>query len=140
MEGYRGYVPLILRVSLGLTLIFWGYEKLTLEKLAKSYVMDYGSFMVMDVQSFLVAAGLVQLVLGISMISGFYTRVSAGLLALMAVVTILVPGAFIMRDVPHFAYAFATAGGAASLFIMGGGAYSLDGLMGERLREAHGHR
>ena len=32
----------------------------------------------------------------------------------------------IIKDVPHFAYAFATAGGALALLIRGSGAYSWD--------------
>ena len=46
------YKSLILRGFLGLTMLFWGYEKLTLEKLAKSYTMDYEKFMFFDVKMF----------------------------------------------------------------------------------------
>ena len=35
-SNYNKYKPLILRVFLGLTILFWGYEKLTLETLVKS--------------------------------------------------------------------------------------------------------
>jgi len=125
-ERYGRYEHIILRVFLGLTLLFWGYEKLVLEKLAKSYMMDYGSFLVLDVNTFLVLMGVLQIILAVAMIVGFYTRVSAALLALMALITIIIPGMIIIRDVPHFAYAFATAGGALALLIMGGGPYSLD--------------
>jgi uncharacterized membrane protein YphA (DoxX/SURF4 family) len=126
LENCRKYESLILRVFLGLTLIFWGYEKLTVAKLEGSYQMDYASLLIFNVKTFLVAAGWIQIVLGLSMIVGFFTRISAGLLALMAMVTIVIPGIFIIKDVPHFAYAFATAGGAIVLFIKGGGAFSLD--------------
>ena len=47
---YRG---LILRIFIGLTVLFWGYEKLVVEKLIQSYSMDYGVFMPMDVRTFL---------------------------------------------------------------------------------------
>ncbi|MGD2180387.1 hypothetical protein [Lusitaniella coriacea] len=40
-KRYERYESLILRVFLGLTLIFWGYEKLVLPKLAATYVKDY---------------------------------------------------------------------------------------------------
>lgn len=43
------YIPIVLRVFLGLTLIFWGFEKLTVEKLKSSYTMDYESFMFVHV-------------------------------------------------------------------------------------------
>ncbi|MGD2180388.1 DoxX family protein [Lusitaniella coriacea] len=71
-------------------------------------------------------AGIVQIILGAMMIVGFYSRISAALLALMAIITIIIPGMIIIRDVPHFAYAFATAGGAIALLIRGSGAYSMD--------------
>lgn len=125
-QRYEPYESLILRIFLGLTLIFWGYEKLTVTKLAEVYPKDYGSFLFVDVGTFLMFFGIVQPLLGVTMILGWYTRVSAALLALMAVITILIPGMIIIRDVPHFAYAFATAGGAIALLIRGGGAYSLD--------------
>ncbi len=44
----------------------------------------------------------------------------------MAIITIIIPGMIIIRDVPHFAYAFAMAGGSLVLLIKGGGRYSLD--------------
>lgn len=44
----------------------------------------------------------------------------------MALITIIIRGMIINRDVPYFVYAFATADGALALLIRGGGAYSLD--------------
>jgi uncharacterized membrane protein YphA (DoxX/SURF4 family) len=82
--------------------------------------------MIISAGSFVVLFGIVQVILGLTMIVGFYTRVSAGLLALLAVVTIILPGAILLRNVPQFALAFATAGGAIVLFIEGSGAHSLD--------------
>ncbi|MGK7878060.1 MAG: DoxX family protein [Xenococcaceae cyanobacterium] len=131
---YEPYESLILRVFLGLTLIFWGYEKLSLDKLAETYIKDYQSFMFIDVKLFLVIAGIAQILLGVAMIVGFYTRVSAVLLALMAIITIIIPGMIIIKDVPHFAYAFATAGGAIALLIRGSGAYSWDAKRLKRQR------
>ena len=131
---YERYESLILRFFLGLTLIFWGYEKLVLPKLVESYIKDYQSFMFFDVKLFLVIAGVAQILLGAAMIVGFYTRLTAALLALMAIVTIIIPGMIILKDVPHFAYAFATAGGAIALLIRGSGAYSWDAKRLKRQR------
>jgi len=125
-KRYEPYEGLILRIFLGVTLIFWGYEKLTVPKLAEMYPKDYGRFMLMDVGTFLTFFGIMQPLLGLAMILGWYTRVSAALLALMAIITIIIPGMIIEYDIPHFAYAFATTGGALALLIRGGGAYSLD--------------
>jgi uncharacterized membrane protein YphA (DoxX/SURF4 family) len=126
LSRYRPYESLILRAGLGFTMLFWGYEKLTVSKLAEAYSKDYGPFMIMDVKLFLILVGIIQIILAVMMIMGLFTRLTAGVLALMALVTILVPGAVILRDVPHFAYAFAAAGGALVLVIKGGGPYSLD--------------
>ncbi len=131
---YEPYESLILRLFLGLTMIFWGYEKLALPKLADTYIKDYQGFMLIDVKLFLVIFGIAQIILGVMMIVGFYTRMSAAFLALMAIVTIIIPGMIIIKDVPHFDYAFATAGGAIALLIRGSGAYSVDAKRLKRQR------
>ncbi|MHA2010636.1 MAG: DoxX family protein [Candidatus Hodarchaeales archaeon] len=129
LNAYSKYEALILRIFLGLTLIFWGYEKLTVVKLGPMYLKEYGKFMILNVESFLRLAGWLQIILGVTIILGLLTRVSSAILALMALITIIIPGAIVMKDIPHFAYAFATAGGAIVLFLKGGGAYSLDERM-----------
>ena len=133
-QRYEPYEGLILRIFLGLTLIFWGYEKLSIPKLADTYIKDYEQFMVFDVKTFVLIAGIAQIILGATMILGIYTRVSAALLALMAIITIIIPGMIIIKDVPHFAYAFATAGGAIALLIRGAGNYSWDAKQLKRQR------
>jgi len=120
------YKSLILRVFLGLTMLFWGYEKLTLEKLAKSYTMDYEKFMFFDVNVFLNVAGWLQIAIALMLILGLFTRLNAFLVALMGIITIIIPGFIILKDVPHFAYAFALAGAALALTIEGSGIWSLD--------------
>lgn len=125
-QRYEPYQGLILRVCLGLTLIFWGYEKLTFPKLVNSYIKDYQQFMIFDVEQFLVVAGIAQIIIGSVMILGIYTRIWAASLAAMAIITIIIPGFIILKDVPYFAYAFATTGGALILLIQGAGKYSWD--------------
>jgi hypothetical protein len=44
----------------------------------------------------------------------------------MGLITIVIPGMVIMKDVPHFAYAFALTGASMALLIEGSGKYSLD--------------
>jgi thiosulfate dehydrogenase [quinone] large subunit len=77
----------------------------------------------------LVVVGVVQILMGFALIIGFYTRVVAGLLGLMAVVTIILTGIILLSGIIHFAYAFATLGGAIVLFIHGSGAYSMDEMI-----------
>ena len=120
------YKSLILRGFLGLTMLFWGYEKLALEKLAKSYTMDYEKFMFFDVNMFLNVAGWLQIAIALMLILGLFARLNAFLVALMGIITIIVPGFIILKDVSHFAYAFALTGAALALTIEGSGIWSLD--------------
>jgi len=120
------YNGLILRVFLGLTVLFWGYEKLVIEKLTQSYTMDYRGFMLVDVQTFLQFAGWGQIIMGICLILGLLTRMQTSIAIMMGLVTIIVPGLIIMQDVPHFAYAFAFTGGSLAMFLEGSSPFSLD--------------
>jgi uncharacterized membrane protein YphA (DoxX/SURF4 family) len=120
------YSGLILRVFIGLTVLFWGYEKLVVEKLTKSYLMDYGGFMPIDVKTFLQFTGWGQIIMGICLIMGLLTRMQAAIAVMMGLVTIIVPGLIIMQDVPHFAYAFAFTGGSLVMFLEGNSPFSLD--------------
>jgi uncharacterized membrane protein YphA (DoxX/SURF4 family) len=120
------YKSLILRGFLGITVLFWGYEKLTLGKLVQSYTMDYEKFMFFDVNTFLTIAGCLQIAIALMLVSGLFTRPNAFLVALMGIVTIIIPGFIIIKNVPHFAYAFALTGAALTLTIEGSGEFSLD--------------
>ena len=125
-KKFDEYKSLILRFFLGFTVLFWGYEKLSLEKLVSSYTMDYANFMFINVNVFLNAAGWMQVLMGLLLLSGLLTRFNAVLLALMGLTTIIIPGLVVMKDVPHFAYAFALTGASITLLIEGSGKYSLD--------------
>jgi uncharacterized membrane protein YphA (DoxX/SURF4 family) len=120
------YNGLILRVFMGLTVLFWGYEKLVIGKLAQSYIMDYGFLMPLDVQTFLQFSGWGQIIMGICLIVGLLTRLQAAIAIMMGLVTIIVPGLIIMQDVAHFAYAFAFTGGSMALFLDGSSSFSFD--------------
>ena len=124
------YNTMILRVFIGLTVLFWGYEKLVVEKLSSAYTMDYAGFMVIDVQAFLQLAGWGQIIMGICLIVGLLTRLQAAIAVMMGLVTIIVPGLIVMQDVPHFAYAFAFTGGSLVILLEGPDPLSLD----QRLR------
>jgi uncharacterized membrane protein YphA (DoxX/SURF4 family) len=64
--------------------------------------------------------------MGICLIMGLLTRIQAAIAVMMGLVTIIVPGLIIMRDVPHFAYAFAFTGGSLVMFLEGSSPFSLD--------------
>lgn len=123
---YEKYRALILRIFLGFTVLFWGYEKITLEKLVGGYTMDYGPFMLIDVNLFVSITGWTQVLMGILLFLGLFTRLNAAIMVLMGLTTIIIPGLIVMKDVPHFAYAFALTGAALALLIEGAGRYSLD--------------
>jgi uncharacterized membrane protein YphA (DoxX/SURF4 family) len=89
-------------------------------------LIDYGGFMLVDVQTFLPFAGWGQIIIGICLIMGLFTRIQAAIAIMMGLVTIIVPGLIIMQDVPHFAYAFAFTGGALVMFQEGSSPFSLD--------------
>jgi uncharacterized membrane protein YphA (DoxX/SURF4 family) len=124
-EAYRKYEPLILRVALGLCLLFLAYQKFTTENLADTFENLYGT-----PGSFVALLGVVQLVLGLAIILGLYTRVAAGVVAVMAAFVIVASCVLWLKHGSSFAYAFAVLGGAVVLFIQGSGAYSLDERMG----------
>ena len=124
--NYEIYRTLILRIFLGFTVLFWGYEKITLETLANEYSMNYGPFMFIDVNLFLNVVGWLQVLMGILLFLGLLTRLNAAIMVLMGLTTIIVPGLIVMNAVPHFAYAFALTGAALALLIEGAGRYGLD--------------
>jgi uncharacterized membrane protein YphA (DoxX/SURF4 family) len=128
-ETFRKYEPLVLRVFLGVTLVILGYQKLSTENLTFMFQKLYGPLLVLSAASFLFAAGMVQVIVGIVTVLGLFTRVCAALIALMALVTIVLTGAILHGDILIFPYAYATAGGAIALLIQGGGAWSLDEKM-----------
>jgi uncharacterized membrane protein YphA (DoxX/SURF4 family) len=123
---FNTHISLILRFFLGFTVLFWGYEKLNLEKLVNSYTLDYEKFMVLDVNIFLNIAGWMQILMGLFLFAGILTRLNAALLTLMGLITIVIPGMVVMRDVPHFADAFALTGVSVVRLIESSGRYSLD--------------
>jgi uncharacterized membrane protein YphA (DoxX/SURF4 family) len=82
--------------------------------------------MLVDVQTFLQFAGWGQIIMGLCLIVGLFTRIQAAIAIMMGLVTIIVPGLIIMQDVPHFAYAFAFTGGSLAMFLEGSSPFSLD--------------
>lgn len=98
-EHYKAtYNDLILIILIGLTVLFWGYEKLVVEKLSKAYTMDYGGFMLIDVQTFLQVAGWGQIIMGIFIIAELSIRLQAAISVMMGLVTIIVPGLIIRLE------------------------------------------
>jgi uncharacterized membrane protein YphA (DoxX/SURF4 family) len=127
---------LILRFFLGVTVLFWGYEKLNPEKLVNSYTLDYEKFMVLDINVFLNIAGWMQILIGVFLFADLLTRLNSILLTLMGIITIVIPGMVVMKEVTHFAYAFALSGASIVLLLEGSGEYSLDRYLMENKKRA----
>jgi uncharacterized membrane protein YphA (DoxX/SURF4 family) len=121
---------------LGVTVLFWGYEKLNPEKLVNSYTLDYEKFMVLDINVFLNIAGWMQILIGVFLFADLLTRLNSILLTLMGIITIVIPGMVVMKEVTHFAYAFALSGASIVLLLEGSGEYSLDRYLMENKKRA----
>jgi uncharacterized membrane protein YphA (DoxX/SURF4 family) len=76
--------------------------------------------------TFLTVAGWLQILIALILILGIFTRFGALLVALMGLITIIIPGFIVLKDVPHFAYAFALTGAALTLMIERGAGLSVD--------------
>lgn len=117
---------LVLRIFLGIPLILWGVQKLTTPELAEVYVKDFQSLIFVEPKLFLVLAGVTQIVLGVAMIWGVYTRLIAAVFAFMGVITFVVPGFFTIGNPYKFAYGLVMAGSGLSLLLTGAGTPSWD--------------
>ena len=118
---------LILRFFVGIPLILWGIQKLTtFNTLSDVYVKDFQSLIFLDPNMFLMIAGGLQVVLGIGMILGIYTRFIAAIFVFMGVMTFVVPGFFTIGNPYKFAYGIVMAGSGLSLLITGAGTPSWD--------------
>lgn len=60
--------------------------------------MDYGGFMLIDVQTFLQVAGWGQIIMGIFIIAELSIRLQAAISVMMGLVTIIVPGLIIRLE------------------------------------------
>ena len=117
---------LVLRIFLGISLILWGIQKLTTPELAAVYVKDFQRLIFIDPQLFLILAGFPQIILGIALICGIYTRFVAAIFVFMGVMTFVVPGFITIGNPYKFAYGLVMAGSGLSLFITGAGNPSWD--------------
>ena len=122
LKEFKKYIPLILRLGLGGSLIFLAlYEKLLNPHLSELVVTQYSLTTIINVSPamWVVSTGIVELILGIFFIIGFRTRLTSAVAFMVISVTF-----FIFRE---DVYSHVTLFGILSvLFVTGAGAYSVD--------------
>jgi uncharacterized membrane protein YphA (DoxX/SURF4 family) len=126
---YRRFVPTVTRVGLGLTFAFLGVaEKLAAPGLALATVEKYDLTAVVPVapELWVVGAGLAELLVGVVLILGLFTRTFAAVALLLFTTTL-----FGLPDDPVLAHV-SLFGLASALMITGSGPLSLDDRLADR--------
>ena len=134
LKRYESYENLILRLFLGIPLLLWAIQKLTMPSMADVYVKDFQQLIFINPYTFLIVAGVIQVILAAMLIFGIYTRIPAAALIFIGLITFIVPGFITIGNIYKFAYGIVIAGGGLSLLIRGGGAYSWDAKQLRRQR------
>lgn len=126
---YRAFVGPVVRVGLGLTFAFLGIaEKLAAPGLALATVEKYDLTAVIPVapELWVVGAGLAELLVGVVLILGLFTRTFAGVALLLFTTTL-----FGLPDDPVLAH-ISLFGLASVLIVTGAGPFSLDEWLADR--------
>lgn len=129
----RPYVPTFIRIGLGLTFIGLGIvEKLLAPAMAADVVHQYNLTVIpLPVEYWIVFAGLGEITVGLFILLGFFTRLSAiGAMAIFVLALFAIPDDPIMAHIGLFSLA-------SALVITGGGALSIDRLWLERSDRIH---
>ncbi|MEK6862193.1 MAG: DoxX family membrane protein [Nanoarchaeota archaeon] len=98
MRDYAEYSTLVLRIFFGIAFIIAGLDKVLSFSMAKGmfegmFGAGLGGFMI-------ILAIIIELLCGLALLLGLYTRIAAGILALMIVVAFIVT--FKLGQAPHF--------------------------------------
>lgn len=121
MQNYNKYVPILLRLALGAVFIFHGYGKITGIEGTIGF-FDKVGIPVAGFSAWLVA--IVEFLGGILVLVGFFTRISAGLIAIVMAVAMLTVK-FSQGFVGGWEFDFVLFMIAISLVILGDGEYSI---------------
>lgn len=82
LHHLRRYVPLILRIGIGVAMMFLAvYEKLLNPHISEIIVNDFGlqNVIPVSVPMWVLSAGIIEFVIGLALTLGFYTRVSSAI-------------------------------------------------------------
>lgn len=122
MKSLPQYAPVVLRVGISLVFLWFSYQQLTNTNSWTRMIPDVAvSLSGLSAQTLVLINGVFEAVFGLALLAGFYTRISASLLALhMFHITFVVGyGAIGVRD---FGLAMAT----LSIALAGADAWTLD--------------
>ena len=128
----KAYVPLILRIGMGSTLVFLAfYEKILNPHVAETLVLHYHltSIIPVSVEMWVFTAGIIELLAGFFLFVGFHTRTVAAAFFAVISLSFLYFGELVYPHTTIF-------GVMAILFITGGGLVSIDEWWKNRL---HSH-
>lgn len=122
LDGARKYLPLILRIGIGVSMIFLAlYEKLLNPGTSGLVVELYGLQHVIPVSidMWVVATGIIELCIGIGLLIGFYTRTIAAVASIVLTLSFFYFGEDVYSHITLF-------GTLSILFVTGGGFLSFD--------------
>jgi uncharacterized membrane protein YphA (DoxX/SURF4 family) len=136
LDPYERFVPTVIRVGMGLSFVFLGlFEKLLAPEMALGVVEQYNltALAPFPAELWVLGAGFAELGLGLAIMFGFFTRVSA-----MTALSVFVLTLFGIPDDPVLAH-IGLFSLASALLITGAGAYALDNRIGaDKPAVAHG--
>ncbi len=126
-DPYERFVPTIIRVGMGLSFVFLGlFEKLLAPEMALSVVEQYDltALAPFPAELWVLGAGFAELGLGLAIMFGFFTRISAITALSVFVLTLFgIPDDPVLAHIGLFSLA-------SALLITGAGAYALDNRIG----------
>lgn len=119
-EKYKKYAPVILRAGVALVFLWFGFTNIFTDKLA-GYIPDFIISMNINASTVLLLNGIFEVIFGILLLLGLYTKLSSFLLGLHVLLIIPSIGynAIAIRDIAIIIVCI-------SIFLNGADRYSLD--------------
>ena len=117
------YVPLIMRVSIGIVLVWLGVSKFVSESF--QHIVTASGVMIMEPLTLAIVLGIIELLLGVLLVIGLLTRLTAALCSLVFIGYIIV----VMVWGSMMPVYLGLLGSSLALVIRGAGDMSLDQLL-----------
>lgn len=122
LHHLRRFVPLILRCGIGIAMMFLAvYEKLLNPHISELIVNDFGlqNVVPVSVSMWVLSAGIIEFAIGLALVLGLYTRVSAAIAFIVLSLSFFYFGEDVASHITLF-------GILSVLFVTQGGRWSLD--------------
>lgn len=130
LKKMNDFLPLILRIGIGISMIFLAvYEKFLMPAASMQVVTDFGLMNIIPVspEMWVLSTGIIELVIGIALLLGLFTRLSAAIAFFVLSLSFFFFGEDVYSHVTLF-------GTLSILFVTGGNKWSLDHAL-EKLRK-----